>query len=471
MENETVEIKHSKKGMVSYGFGCYVSEFFVMCFGTYVFFYYETEIGLNVWLTSLGFIIFAIWNAVNDPLIGFLTDRPFKFTKKWGRRLPWVIIGGVGWILSYMLLFTPPNVDPNDGALILFFWLVIMTCLYDTFASLYGVNFYAIFPDKFRGDSERRLSSILNTLVAALGTVSGFIIPSLFIVFGDKNSYSLQAGVVVIVCLAALALAIPGSREDQVRIDCYLEKCEEDMERRNFYREYLSCLKHKNFMTYVISFMFYQALVSTMIGSIPYIAHYVLRVTTDDVIIIIAAILLGMFISMPIWGKIADITNNDRKIIIVAATFLTIVTIPLFFITNYYIMIAAIFIWGMGEGGYWVMLSPVRSTIIDESVVMTGKRTEGIYQGFQTFVSRGALVFQALSFSIVHTLTNFVPDDGDPLTPLPPQTDAAILGIQIHFALLPMIFMLIATIILWRFFKLTPDKVKKNKEKLAEIGL
>ncbi|GAH62793.1 unnamed protein product, partial [marine sediment metagenome] len=81
MENETVEIKHSKKGMVSYGFGCYVSEFFVMCFGTYVFFYYETEIGLNVWLTSLGFIIFAIWNAVNDPLIGFLTDRPFKFTK------------------------------------------------------------------------------------------------------------------------------------------------------------------------------------------------------------------------------------------------------------------------------------------------------------------------------------------------------------------------------------------------------
>ena len=470
-EIETVDIKHSKKSMVSYGFGCYISEFFVMCFGTYVFFYYETEIGLNVWLTSIGFIIFAIWNAVNDPLIGFLTDRPFKFTKKWGRRLPWVIIGGVAWILSYLLLFTPPNVDPNDGALILFLWLVIMTCLYDTFASLYGVNFYSIFPDKFRGNSERRLSSILNTLVAALGTVSGFIIPSLFIVFGDKNSYTFQAGVVVIVCLAALALAIPGSKEDQVRIDCYLEKCEEDMERKNFFREYKSCLKHKNFMAYVISFMFYQSLVSTMIGSIPYIAHYVLRVTTDDVIIIMAALLLGMFISMPIWGKIADITNNDRRTMIIAATFLTIVTLPLFFITNYYIMIAAIFIWGMGEGGYWVMLSPVRSTVIDESVIMTGKRMEGIYQGFQTFVSRGALVFQALSFSIVHTLTNFVPDDGNPLTPLPPQSAEAIFGIQIHFALLPMIFMLIATIILWRFFKLTPDKVKENKEKLAVIGL
>ena len=47
-EIETIEIKHSKKSMVSYGFGSYISEFFGMAFGAYVFFYYETVIGLNV---------------------------------------------------------------------------------------------------------------------------------------------------------------------------------------------------------------------------------------------------------------------------------------------------------------------------------------------------------------------------------------------------------------------------------------
>jgi GPH family glycoside/pentoside/hexuronide:cation symporter len=463
-EIEMVEIKHSKKGMVSHGFGGYIAEFFNMCFGAYVFFYYETEIGLNVWLTSLGFIIFAIWNAVNDPLMGFLTDRPFKFTKKWGRRLPWVIIGGIPWIFSYLLLFTPPDVDPNSGALILFTWLVVMTCLYDTFASLYSVNLYSIFPDKFRGDSERRLASTLFTLVAAVGTATGSIIPSLFIVFGERSSYTLQAGVVVIVCLLALVAAIPGSREDQVRIDCYLEKCEEDTERKPFFKEFKTCLKHKNFMGYVLSFMFYQCLVLTMIGSIPYVAQFVLGVEGIDITLIMAALLIGMFISMPIWSKIADKTNNDRKTILIAATFLTIVTIPLFFITNYYIMMIAILIWGCGEGGYWVMLSPNRSNVIDESVVMTGRRTEGIYQGFQTFVSRAALVAQALSFSIVHTITGFVETSDT-------QTASAVFGVQIHFALLPMIFMLIATILLWKFYKLTPDKVKENKEKLAELGL
>jgi len=463
-EIETVEIKHSKKSMVSYGFGAYISEFFGMAFGAYVFFYYETVIGLNVWLTSIGFIIFAIWNAVNDPLIGFLTDRPFKFTKKWGRRLPWVIIGGIPWILSYLLLFTPPDVDPNSGAIILFIWLVVMTCLYDTFASLFQVNYYSIFPDKFRGDSERRLASTLMTQVAALGLASGSMIPSLFIVFGERSTYTLQAGVAVIVCLLALVAVIPGSREDQVRIDCYLESCEEDMERRPFFKEFKTCLKHKNFMAYVISFMFYQCLVVTMVGSIPYVAQFVLGVEAKDITLIMAALLIGLFISMPIWSKIADKTNNDRKTMLIAATFLTIATIPLFFVNDYVIMIIAIFIWGIGEGGYWVMLSPVRSTVIDEAVVTTGRRTEGIYQGFQTFVSRAALIAQALSFSIVHTITGFVETSDT-------QTPTAILGVQIHFALLPLIFVFIATIIFWKFFKLTPDKVKEIKEKLKEMRL
>ena len=463
-EIETVEIKHSKKNMVSYGFGAYISEFFGMAFGAYVFFYYETVIGLDVWLTSIGFIIFALWNAVNDPLIGFLTDRPFKFTKKWGRRLPWVIIGGIPWILSYLLLFTPPNVDPNSGAIILFIWLVVMTCLYDTFASIFQVNYYSIFPDKFRGDSERRLASTLSTLVAALGLASGSIVPSLFIVFGERSTYTLQAGVAVIVCLLALVAVIPGSREDQVRIDCYLESCEEEMERRPFLKEFKAILKHKNYMAYVISFMFYTCLVATMVGSIPYVAQFVLGVEAEDIMLIMAALLLGLFISMPIWSKIADKTNNDRKTMLVAATFLTIATIPLFFINEYIFMIIAMFIWGMGEGGYWVMLSPVRSTVIDESVVMTGRRIEGIYQGFQTFISRIALVAQALSFSIVHTITGFVETSDT-------QTPTAILGVQIHFALLPMIFMAISTIILWKFFKLTPNKVKENKEKLKEMRL
>ena len=127
----TAEISHSKKNMASYGFGKFVIEMLEMAFTALGFFFYENEVGLNVWLVALGYICYALWNAINDPMVGYLTNRPFKFTKKWGRRFPLIIIGGILTVLSYFLVFMPPRVDPVSGAWIIFAWLVFSTCLFD----------------------------------------------------------------------------------------------------------------------------------------------------------------------------------------------------------------------------------------------------------------------------------------------------------------------------------------------------
>jgi len=460
------EITHSKLNVTSYGFGKFVNEFFVMAFGSIVFFFYETEIGLPSYLTMTGYIIFAVWNAVNDPLVGYLTDRPFKFTKKWGRRFPWVFIGGVPWVLSYFLIFIPPAVDPNEGAWIIFGWLVLSTCLYDTFASVFAINFYSIFPDKFRAASERRSASTISTVIGALGTAAGAIVPPLIYEFENPQSYALQAIVVVMVCLIALLIAIPGTREDQLHIDCYLDNCEKETERTPFFSELKSILKHKNFMAYIVTFTLYQSLVSLMTGSVPYIAQFLLQVEEDEITLIMAALILGIIFSMPLWSRLANRTNNDRKTMLIATIYLTITTLILFFIDNYWIMLVAIFVWGTGEGGFWVMMSPIFADIIDESIIDTKKRKEGIYNGFQTFVSRAALVIQAVSFSVVHMLTGFDQSPG-----ATSQTGLAIFGIQIHFALIPAILILIGAIVFWKFYKLTPDIVDRNRQIILEEKL
>ncbi|MFX0175561.1 MAG: MFS transporter [Candidatus Hodarchaeota archaeon] len=464
MEREDLEIKHSKLNMASYGSGKFINEFFNMAFGSLVFFFYETEIGLPSYLTMIGYIIFALYNAINDPLVGYLTDRPFKFTKKWGRRFPWVFIGGVPWIFSYVLIFMPPAVDPTQSAWIIFIWLIFTTCLYDTFASVFNVSFYSIFPDKFRSGNERRSAATISTVIAAFGTAFGSIIPPLFYEFEDLPSYITQAIVVIIVCMIALFLSIPGSREDQVRIDCYLESCEEGMERESFFKEFKKCLKYKNFLAYIITYMFYQSLVQTMIGSIPYVAQFVFEVESEAITLIMATLLLGMIISMPIWAKFAQKTNDDRKTMIYASIYLVIITGILFFVKDYTLMLIAMFFWGMGEGGFWVMQGPILASAIDETVVASGQRKEGIYNGIQTFVGRAAMVAQAISISGVHILTGFREEATT-------QTVNATLGIQVHFALIPMLFMTIATIILWLFYDITPEKSMLLKDKLIEMKI
>ena len=69
---------------------------------------------------------------------------------------------------------------------------------------------------------------------------------------------------------------------------------------------------------------------------------------------------------------------------------------------------------------------------------------------------------QAGSFTIVMLLTSF---HIDPYSPL------AKVGIDLFFALIPGIAMLIGSIIFLKYYKLTPDKVKENQDKIIELEL
>ena len=114
--------------MASYGVGKFQAEFFTGAFGAFVFFYYETELGLAVWMVTLGIVIYSLWNAINDPIIGFLTERPTFLSKKLGRRFPWIIFGAFVWVFSFVLIFyVPPSIMWSQGGM--FAWMVISICL------------------------------------------------------------------------------------------------------------------------------------------------------------------------------------------------------------------------------------------------------------------------------------------------------------------------------------------------------
>jgi len=463
-KSKTLDIKHSKADMASYGFAKALSQFIGLAFTSFGFYYYESEIGLNILLVGLGYVIFAIYNAINDPLVGYLSDRPFKFTKKWGRRFPWIIIGGAGWIISYVLIFIPPNVDPISGAWILFAWLVFATCVFDTFASLFFVNFNSLFPDKFRTIEERRTANAIATPIGLVGTALAVILPPFFITFGDLRTYIIQAGVIVIVGFIILTLSIPGCREDQETIDRYLRTHDNKTERESFFGTMRIALKQKSFVVFIITYVLYMSLVNCVQVSVPYVVRFVLEKPASAIILISAGFLLGGVASIPFWIKLANKTNNNRKTILIAFVLLAISAAPLIFINSYIGMIIGMTLMGVGIGGTWVMLAPVLGDVIDESIVRTEKREEGIYSGFQQFFGRIAILIQAITFVVVHLLTGFVEGAST-------QSPEAVFGIHIHFALMPMIFMLIGCIIFWKWYDLTPEKAIANQNKVKELGL
>jgi len=142
----------SPKKMMSYSLGFLISTHLGGFLTAFVFYYYEVEVGLPVLLLGLAFIIFTLWNMVNDPLIGYLTDRPFRWTKKWGMRFPWILIGGIPMLICWFLLFTSPDAD-LDNPWPVFWYFIIVSCLMDTFYSLYTTHLNAGYTTHFRSDA------------------------------------------------------------------------------------------------------------------------------------------------------------------------------------------------------------------------------------------------------------------------------------------------------------------------------
>jgi GPH family glycoside/pentoside/hexuronide:cation symporter len=147
---ESTERSQSQKGriMFSYGFGKFLFEFSGGAFTALVFIFYETNLHLSTSLTALGFIIYSIWNAINDPLLGYLTQKPTKLSNKYGRRFPWIFIGSLIWGFTLVSIFAVPDSVIADQTL-LFSWLVLTTCINHGLRILWEVNNQSIFPDKF----------------------------------------------------------------------------------------------------------------------------------------------------------------------------------------------------------------------------------------------------------------------------------------------------------------------------------
>jgi len=90
----------------SFGMGSFAQFFINSAFNTWVFSFYYTAVRLPVPYIVLAYVLWTIWNAINDPLIGIISDR----TKtRWGRRKPYIMLGTIPVLIIEIILWMPPT--------------------------------------------------------------------------------------------------------------------------------------------------------------------------------------------------------------------------------------------------------------------------------------------------------------------------------------------------------------------------
>lgn len=453
--------------MASYGMGKYLSEFFTGAFGALVFKFYETEIGLPASYAAVGIILYSIWNAVNDPLIGYLTFRPTPLAKRLGRRFPWIAFGAFLWVFSFVAIFAvPAGFNASLRPLPVFIWMVASTCLFDTLYTLWEVNYQSIFPDKFRGTGERNKTAGIATAVGILGIAAGFLLPTMFIRYGQPASYLSNAWVFVAVGLPGVFLLLPGVREDRGMIVRYLADVEAQKhggaKGDGFFSQLKQALSHRNFMAFILLYFFYQSGMMSMTASIHYIGDYVLPGGSGDTTLIFAGMLAGALVSVPLWMFIGRRLGSSQRTLMASALVMAVFSFPMFFASSQLGFTVLMSLWGLGFGGFWLFMTPALADVIDELVLRTGKREDGLYLGFRAFFGRISYASQALIFWAVHELTGFAAD---------PRSASAVMGIKLHLAVIPAILVLVGVGVFASMNTINGNSARSVREGLREKGL
>ncbi|MFA7370309.1 MAG: MFS transporter [Sphaerochaetaceae bacterium] len=455
--------------MASYGVGKFLAEFLTGAFGAIVFKFYETEIGLAAGYAAIATIIYSLWNAVNDPIIGYITNRRAPFAHKLGRRFPWIIIGLIFSAFTFVLIFAVPTAwreQVKTNPLPVFIWMVISICLYDGAYSLWEVNYQSVYPDKFRTQEVRTKAAAISTAVGVLGVAAGFVVPPLFFSYGDVGSYLVSGWVIAAFAVGGMLLIIPGIHETKGMIERFIKQQQmiktEKKSEHKFFPSMKRALKHRDLIAFILLLFLYQSGTMCMTSSIHYVGNYILGVPSSGTTTIFAGMLVGTLLSIPLWSLLSKKLKNNQRMLLITSLVMALFAFPMTFGRTKTFFTIFMALWGVGFGGFWTFMTPAMADIVDSIVVKDKRRDDGVLMGIRAFFMRFSYASQAIVFWIIHRLTHFADN---------PSSQSAQMGIGLHMAAIPALFFVAGAVVFYYMNTLTPQKVAENKKELATLDI
>ncbi|NHJ23889.1 MAG: MFS transporter [Candidatus Lokiarchaeota archaeon] len=475
---ESLETRHSRWTFLSNAFGLLCSTLIGAVQG-FTIFYYEAVVGLDAILVAIAMTIFLIYNGANDPIFGFLIDRNFRFTKRWGRRFPWIVVGIIPWVISVYLLFSVPSTidgSTNPGAA--FGWLLLTLVLLDTFGTLVNINYKAVQMEKFRSEYERRRFTKYYAPLDILAIVLGMLLPPLFtdMIPGDpRASYSMMGAIIAVIALFFGILSLPGNREDKIMIDKYYSP--DSVKRMNFFRVFKEAIKSRTFMVWFIFGMFNGIYVSLVVTNMIYITTFVLQVGGDMFLVILGLNLIGSLISIPLWVRFIRKINNNKKALVVAGFLSCAALFPLTFFQGLIDIMIMALVLGLAQGGVnsyvYTIIGP---SVTEDVIVKMGKNQKAILFGISALLGRLVASIDEFVIAFVHDTTGFIAGNDTYADMLAAVTLAGgdinlvLIGIRLLQGVIPGLFLLVGVLIIWKFFPLTQERLLSNKAKMQELG-
>src|SRR3972149_9101130 len=133
--------------------------------------YLTDVVGLTPGLAALAIFAGRSWDYINDPLIGYLSDRT---RTRWGRRRPFLLFGFIPFAVAFTLLWWIPPIS-NPYGLAAYYALAYL--FYDAAATFVYMPYYALTPELTSDYDERTALTSFRMFFSIVGSLIAFTVP------------------------------------------------------------------------------------------------------------------------------------------------------------------------------------------------------------------------------------------------------------------------------------------------------
>ena len=418
--------------------------------------FYIKIYGANPTLLAWSWMLFIVWNMINDPIIGILEER----TKtRWGRRIPYLRFGALPYTLSFILVWFPFM----QGEIGLFFNHLLMLYVFDTFFSMIGLITFGLPAEMAITAKERNRITVFGVCFGAIGMISRWVIEPLFLAGDNPNQLVFQIVVTIAGIISGLLIF---ASSYYIKENLYTQ----EEEAFGFVESITETLKNKPFLIIEVAIFFMVIITELLFTGFIYLFDYVFIFSELSIIFLIPALIIMITLTIYANNKIGS--WGLKKVMILGGFISMIGYIMLFFVglANSSKIPFEIGTFGIGFVGLGLLMfmlnqSPLMGEAIDYDEIRTGKRRETTYSGVNALITKPAVsIAHALLLGIMG-LYGF--QQGVSVSNQPASVAT---GVLIAVSVVPIICIIIAIIGLY-FIPLEGEEWQAKKRHLQEIHM
>ncbi|MHA1457440.1 MAG: MFS transporter, partial [Promethearchaeota archaeon] len=442
------EEKLTFKKKFLFGLSAFPDQLTYQIFQFLIFTFYFTVVKIPLLFMIITYVFWGIWNAINDPMLGALSERT-KHRGKWGKRRFYLLISIIPLCIMVILMFYVPFNTSDKILEFAYFFSTIV--IFEFFYTMFDVNVNAIFPEMFPNENQRAATNLFIKGLTVVALILSSLIPMIFI--SDyvpendtqipliKSQYFMMA---IVIAVFTLIISLPFLLKG---IEEKVEKAEDFEKRPSFFQSLKITLTNKTFVKFVVANTAVWYCFSILPMIIPIYAEFViggsLFVGGGSLIVGIALMLAFVIAALvlPIHKKLG-FKYGMRKSFMITLGIWICTLFPFLFITGEAFQIAFILLialQGFPLSGALFYVDILHADVIDEDAVKFGVKRSASFYGINAFIHRISIILVILTIGLMFGNIGW----DKQFDPLPSDPFLVILGLKAIMVIFPSIALVI----------------------------